>query len=267
MRKIQTVNGTFITDITGKTFGKLTVLELTDKKNNDNRWLWKCQCSCKDKTIIYKTMHDLQSGHTLSCGCYRKEKLAKKNQENSLDITGEKQGTLTALYYVRPSNSGHIWKIQCDCGFIWEMSIGEWNRYKYGNGERARLTCPQCSSRSKGELLIQKILDEHKISFIREWTDNGKCVNKKTNRPLRFDFYLPDYNCCIEYDGIQHFESFDSGYFSEINLRDVQYRDKIKNEYCLNHNIKLIRIPYIDFKNVNWKYLENKLNEVDSCSK
>jgi hypothetical protein len=61
---------------------------------------------------------------------------------------------------------------------------------------------------------------------------------------------LPDYNICIEYDGIQHFESVD--YFGgELGFINTQMRDNIKNEYCKNNNIKLIRIPYWDYENID----------------
>lgn len=55
------------------------------------------------------------------------------------------------------------------------------------------------------------------------------CVNPKTNSKLYFDFCLPDYNCCIEYDGRQHFKEY-SGSWDK--LEDIQYRDNIKNQYC-----------------------------------
>lgn len=59
---------------------------------------------------------------------------------------------------------------------------------------------------SKGEEKINFILQELKIKFNTQKTFND-CINPKTNTKLRFDFYLPDYNCCIEYDGKQHYIS------------------------------------------------------------
>ncbi len=59
MSKIKTAKGSYVEDITGQTFNRLTVLELTDKKDNDNRWLWKCQCSCGN--IVYVSMHKVKS--------------------------------------------------------------------------------------------------------------------------------------------------------------------------------------------------------------
>ena len=61
--------------------------------------------------------------------------------------------------------------------------------------------------------------------------------------PLPFDFYLHDYNVCIEYDGIQHFKPIE--YFGgEEAFQKRQLNDKIKTEYCIDNHITLIRLPY-----------------------
>lgn len=258
MKYIKAPSGRNIEDITGQVFNRLTVLEFTGKKDNDNRWLWKCQCSCNNHTIVYTSMHKLKTGNTKSCGCLQKEKVIAKNKANALDITGERKGSLTAIKKIESrSNGGNLWQIRCDCGNIFNLQIGEWNRDKYGDGSRKRICCPKCSEKSKGQLLLRNILQQNNIDFIEEWTDNGRCKNKKTSGTLRFDFYLPKYNCCIEYDGIQHFKS-NGGYYTEDFLKKVQYRDKIKNEYCRQNNIKLIRIPYTDFILINFDYLKEK---------
>ena len=59
--------------------------------------------------------------------------------------------------------------------------------------------------------------------------------------PYRFDFYLPEYNRLIEYDGIQHYKERN---FFKDTLEEIQNRDIIKNNFALNNNIDLIRIPY-----------------------
>ena len=81
---------------------------------------------------------------------------------------------------------------------------------------------------------------------------------------MPFDFYLPDYNTCIEYDGEQHFHTPNnktSTYFTKEKIDEIQYRDSIKNQYCKDNNIKLIRIPYTDYNLLNEKYLLDKINE------
>jgi len=92
---------------------------------------------------------------------------------------------------------------------------------------------------SKGELIIKNLLLKNNIEF-----EPQKLFKDCRNiLPLKFDFYLPIYNICIEFDGVQHFEPID--YFGGLRvLEDTQKRDKIKNEYCLNNNIRLIRIKY-----------------------
>lgn len=80
-------------------------------------------------------------------------------------------------------------------------------------------------------------------------------INCRNIYPLKFDFYLSDYNLCIEYDGELHYKSIE--YFGgEKTLKQTQINDKIKTNFCLNNDIKLIRIPYWELKSIN-----NKLNE------
>lgn len=107
-----------------------------------------------------------------------------------------------------------------------------------GNG------CPICSS-SKGELEIKKYLDKYKINYIQQY-----CFNDcKYIRLLPFDFYLPDYNICIEYDGEQHFKAID--YFGgEENFVKVRNHDGIKTNFCKQNDIRLIRIPYYEKGNI-----------------
>lgn len=101
--------------------------------------------------------------------------------------------------------------------------------------------CPICSS-SKGEIEIIKCLKQLNIPFIRQYSFK-ECIDKKV---LKFDFYLPIQNMCIEFDGKQHFEQT----FKE-DLNDIKRRDSIKNEYCLNKNIRLLRISYKEFSDIN----------------
>lgn len=112
--------------------------------------------------------------------------------------------------------------------------------------------CPICNE-SKGEKKINNFLTKYKIKFNRQY----KFENCKFYRCLPFDFYLPDYNCCIEFDGIQHYEIIK--HFGNLeSFIDRKIRDTVKNEYCKNNNIKLIRIPYWEIKNID-KILKQEL--------
>lgn len=98
--------------------------------------------------------------------------------------------------------------------------------------------CPKCNA-SHGERDIELYLIKHKIDYIPQHRFIG-CRNK---HPLPFDFYLPDYNVCIEYNGKQHYEPID--YFGGKEMFNlIQQRDAIKTQYCKDNNIVLIKIKY-----------------------
>ena len=103
--------------------------------------------------------------------------------------------------------------------------------------------CRNCN-KSNGERIISLYLMEHDIYYETEKVFDD-CRYK---RPLRFDFYIPDFNIAIEYDGKQHFEPvrFKKCQNPEENFRSTKIRDEIKNQYCKENNIALIRISYMD---------------------
>ena len=112
--------------------------------------------------------------------------------------------------------------------------------------------CPKCNT-SKSEYKITEFLNNNNIKFIMEHTYIDCCYKRK----LPFDFYLPAYNLCIEFDGEQHFKSI-KHFGGEKRLLIQKIKDNIKTEYCKNNNIKLLRIPYYDFNNIE-KILEKIL--------
>ncbi len=105
--------------------------------------------------------------------------------------------------------------------------------------------CKICNNTSKGEMTIYKYLTNKNIPFVKEKT----FPDCKLKNVLRFDFYVPHLNMCIEYDGIQHFRQSKSTKFKS-NLKYIENNDQIKNKYCINNNIKLIRIKYNQLKNI-----------------
>lgn len=100
--------------------------------------------------------------------------------------------------------------------------------------------CPKCCA-SYGEKLISDYLEQHNITFNSQYTFSD-CKNIFK---LPFDFYLPDYNVCIEYDGLQHFVAIDF-FGGENGLAKRQHNDRIKNNFCDFNNIELLRIKYDD---------------------
>ncbi len=126
---------------------------------------------------------------------------------------------------------------------IYCPSHGTFSQYlyfhEYGHG------CSQCNSSSRGEYYIKNYLDNREITYKRNHIFED-CKNKKG---LRFDFYIPDMNIIIEYDGEHHF--IENKYFGVGNLEYVRKNDNIKNKYCVDNKIKIIRIAYYDFSKID----------------
>ena len=118
--------------------------------------------------------------------------------------------------------------------------------------------CFKCTS-SKGEDVIRNFLIKNQIKF----EEQKRFKFCKDKYPLPFDFYISSKNLCIEFDGIQHFKPIDfSGKLNEFqikeNLKSCQIHDEIKNEYCKNNNINLLRIRYNeDIEKTLTEYFQN----------
>ena len=119
--------------------------------------------------------------------------------------------------------------------------------------------CPYCSA-SKGEKRVREYLTKANISF----EEQKKLVGCVCEKALLFDFYLKDYNLCIEYQGIQHYEPVDFASkgkeWADENFVLNQQRDQIKRDYCTANNINLLEIPYWDFDNIE-TILEKELRK------
>lgn len=100
-------------------------------------------------------------------------------------------------------------------------------------------SCPSCFG-YLGERLITNILNELNIKFISQYSFKNLYIK----RPLRFDFFLYEYNTIIEYNGKQHYEPID--YFGGIqNFKKIQKSDSLKKEYCLDNGINFLEISYL----------------------
>ena len=196
-------------DLTGQRFGKLIVLEATDKKNADGRRIWKCLCDCGN--IKYTTCQNLKRGACKSCGCINKEQITALGHANAAQLIGKRFGKLTVIKQSEeklPYTESITWICQCDCGNTILATTSSLNS--------KNTTSCGCSHKSEGEELIKRILEKEKILYQKEKRIE-ELVSKKRN-PLRFDFYLPELNCFIEFDGDQHYKF---NRYSSINLEKV----------------------------------------------
>lgn len=239
-------------------FGKLTVLEKDMQKGNANHPYWVCKCDCGNIKSIRQDV--LTNGTTKSCGCYAKEQARKRIQDLKLpghnfeDLSGKKFGKLTVLNlekkeYYKNRGCNILYKCKCDCGN--EIIVNA------GNLKSLHTTSCGCKKESSGTIILTDILKKLNITFEKEKIFPD-CLSDK-NYPLRMDFYLPEYNTVIEIDGKQHFYKEPNGYFDEEKINRIKILDTIKNNYCNDKNIKMIRIPFTEWKKLDSKYVLTKI--------
>ena len=190
----------------------------------------KVKIICKEHGIFNQSPHNHLSGHA----CPKCSKPSSKYSEEEFI----KRATLKhcnkysydEIIYINFETKVNI---RCKIHGIFQQ---EPTNHLYGQG------CPFCKE-SKGERKICDFLIANNIKFTRQ----KKFSDCKNKRKLSFDFYLPDYNILIEYDGIQHFESF-KFFGGEEKFIKRKINDEIKNNFCKNIKIELFRIPYYNFE-------------------
>lgn len=216
-----------VIDITGQKFGRWTVMYKTDKRTKSRLVIWHCKCECGNEKDV--DGYSLRSGQSKSCGCLSKEKAAERCREKRIDLTGQRFGKLMALYpiYSGDRNIHTKWHCKCDCGNECEIDFSNLKK-----GLTQSCGCTQ----SKAEENIIKLLTKNNIDFNYQY----RFDNLKTKE---FDFYVNN-QYIIEYDGQQHFKYTGSGWDTKEHFSRTRQADLIKNKYCFDNNIPLIRIPY-----------------------
>ncbi len=122
---------------------------------------------------------------------------------------------------VKHNKCGHIYKVKPD---------------SFLQGSR----CPYCNS-PKGETIISKILDTLNINYESQKTFS----DLKDDRLLSYDFFIPDQNILIEYQGQQHYQPIN--YFGgDDRFKYQKKHDKMKTDYAKFHRYNLITVPYTE---------------------
>lgn len=200
-------------------------------KNITTKAIYKCKiCNHVWSTIPEVTLR--------GCGCpicgnkIISEKLSKTHEQYIAELSS-KNPNVEVLEIYKGANT----PIKHRC----KIDNCEWNvapaHLLYTTG------CPKCAS-SKGEAKVREWLELRNIKY----EEQKKFKDCKDKRALPFDFYLPDLNICIEYDGEQHFRpvTFNGTdvSISERNFERTKKHDRMKNKYCEDNGIGLIRISY-----------------------
>jgi hypothetical protein len=110
---------------------------------------------------------------------------------------------------------------------------------------------------SKGEKKIKEYLALNNVQYVPQKEFEGLIGLK--GKKLSYDFYLPDYNLLIEYQG--EFHDGNGNYYMKQNLKKQQEHDRRKKEYAKNNNISLLEIWYRDFNRIE-EILSNKVKKM-----
>jgi len=228
---------------------------------------------CKDEELKEnKTKNFIKDANLVHNNWYDYSKVIYINSKTKVDIICPKHGIFQQLMY------SHIKGFGCKkCSgykidyitFLKKANIVHNNKYIYqqkninNNTDTINIICPKhgkfnqtinnhlngkgcykCKS-SKGELKIENILNKYKIEYEQQKIFN----DLKFKKHLKFDFYLPNHNLCIEFDGKQHFKPI-KFWGGEKKFIEQKYKDSLKEKYCINNNIKLLKIPYYEYSNI-----------------
>lgn len=194
--------------------------------------------SCGNEFTTSLASIDNSYGACLKCSHKKTAKLLRLSQkEVKYRIDAVNNNVLLNPEDYKDNHTSNL-KIKCgDCGNTYITTLAN---YEYNQ----KIRCDKCSQRiSVAERKVMEVFDRFAISY--DYNHNfDDCRGKY--KPLPFDFYLEDMATIIETDGQHHYRPI---WGIEHFTRTNEY-DKIKNEYCSKNNIRLIRIPFWDFDNI-----------------
>lgn len=257
--------------IEGLRVGKLIVKKRVDapinvKTNKPMGGIWyECQCDCGN--VVIKRKDNIKAGALRGGPAAQKNKGCRTCGDEKCNHSGIKQRNTQGLiisHHTDTNLAGN--KILFSTGYIdlsnrSEIIICECPHCKqpYPTTRRSQSASCGCKMhrpirtledymaqrqcKSKGEQAIYDLLIQYNVPFVSE----KKFPNCKDLAPLPFDFYIqsPTFGgYVVEFDGEQHFK--DIKYFGDFNIR--KKHDIIKNKFCWNNGIRIIRIPY----NADW---------------
>ena len=213
-------------DLMGQKIGRWTVQYLLEERTKKRGKIYHCKCECgNEKDVPAET---LRRGESQSCGCLNRELAAERCRATRIDLTGQRFGKLVALFPIYNENGGHtLWHCKCDCGNECDIDMGN---LRQGFSQSCGCT------HSKNEENIIKLLTKNNISF--EYQKRFDDLKIK-----EFDFYINN-EYIIEFDGQQHFFFTGYGWDTKDYYERTHKSDLIKNKYCFDNNIPIIRIPY-----------------------
>ena len=222
------------------------IINLDDYANENSKLKFRCKCGSEFETSLASFK---ENGKRCNA-CYKED--VSSSQRKDFDEVKKKVSETECVLLSDSNdyvNQYSKLRFKCPCGRKFSRSLTNFLR-------RDKL-CPNCTS-SKGEKAVSEVLTLKNACFKKEYSFDG-LVSMKGN-PLRFDFALLENGCVkslIEYDGEFHYQQL----INEELFLNQKYNDNLKDVYCKNNNIPLLRIPYFELENI-----ENIIDEFLSIS-
>ena len=212
---------------------------------------------------------NVKNGHTKSCGCWSRESSIKTIKEwnsrgeppwnKKIYRSGDTVGSYGVIF-LEECDSPKRWRIAkfvCPiCGMTFEAIIENVSRgLNKGCGNHS----------SHGEKKLAQIFKKLSVKF--EIQKSFEDLLSPRDWKYRFDFYLPDYDLLIEYDGVQHFHYRENtnSWNNKENFFDTVRRDSDKDNYCIKNQKPLIRIPYTEFQKITEENVQKMLEGSPDC--
>lgn len=224
--------GKSLIDLTGKQFGRWTVLSRTDDHidSRGKHWpMWLCRCECG--TVKTVGGASLRAGSSLSCGCYKLDKLSIDR-----DLVGQTFGRLTVVRkadsVVKYGRLNKMWECACACGNVVEVREPD-----LLNGS---VKSCGCLGTSASEAFFTELLDERGIKYEAQKTYDGLVGDG--GHALRYDFCLDlGKDVLVELNGVQHYRPVGRfGGEKDFEYQTANYAKK--TTFASEHGLTLFEI-------------------------
>lgn len=180
--------------------------------------------------IAHSNISSIVNGRTCrNCGSYKK----KTTEEFAIYALSVDDGYELLSEYLTCKDKVSLRHISC--GRVFEMTPDA-----FVGGNR----CPHCLM-SHGETDVKNALDDAGLHYIQQY----KFPDCKNKRALPFDFYIPELNTCIEFNGQQHYRVVEH-FGGERGFERRTSNDRVKQKYCADNGISLVTIPYWELEKI-----------------